>query len=164
MNRTLKIILALPVIALVSPVCAQTPAPANPRPAFPGAPSPEERQRLQQLTNEDHAAMLAQLGIAKLRPGYNGNTTPGTPNQANYDQAKANPYPDYPDVLTLKSGRKVTSPEVWRNSRRAGIAEDFEREVVGRVPKNVPGVTGRGARTVETKAGARPGGAKPGVG
>ena len=65
-------------------------------------PSPEERQRLDKLTNEDHADMMVQLGIKALRPGHNGSTAPGTPNQANYDQAKANPFPDYPCKLTLK--------------------------------------------------------------
>ena len=84
--------------------------------------------------------MMQQLGITKLRPGRNGN--PGaTSNVANYDQAKANPYPDWPDALTLKNGQKVTTPEMWWKQRRPEIVEDFEREVIGRVPKNVPPVT-----------------------
>ncbi|HTZ21338.1 MAG TPA: hypothetical protein VMC06_10690, partial [Opitutaceae bacterium] len=132
------------------------PAPAPTRPAFPGQLSPEERQRQQQLTNEDHADMMAQLGIKTLRPGRNGSTAPGTPNPANYDQAKANPYPDYPDALTLKNGQKVTSAETWWKLRRPEIVEDFEREVVGRVPKNVPGVTWKVTRKVETKVGGLP--------
>ena len=139
-----------------APAAASSPAPTAARPAFPGQLGPEERQRQQQLTNEDHADMMSQLGIKALRPGYNGNTAPGTPNQANYDQAKANPYPDYPDALTLENGRKVATAEEWWRQRRPEIVEDFEREVIGRVPKNVPGVTWRVTRTVAATVGALP--------
>ena len=44
--------------------------------------------------------MMEQLGITRLRPGPSGQ--PGATNSANYDPAKANPFPDLPDVLTLK--------------------------------------------------------------
>jgi hypothetical protein len=91
-------------------------------------------------TAQDHRNMMEQLGITKLRPGPSGNAN-ATNNAANYDPAKANPYPDLPDVLTLKNGQKVTSAELWWKQRRPEIVEDFEREVIGRVPKNVPKVT-----------------------
>jgi len=94
--------------------------------------------------------MMAQLGIRSLRPGFNGNPAPDTPNQANYDEAKANPYPDYPEVLTLKSGEKVTTAETWWQRRRPEIVEDFEREIVGRVPKNVPPVSWSVTQTENT--------------
>ena len=55
--------------------------------------SPEERARLDQLAREDHANMMRRLGIAKLRPGANGFAAAGKPNAANYDPARANPYP-----------------------------------------------------------------------
>ena len=58
---------------------------------------------------QDHQNMMDQLGIKALRPGPSGQTAPGTPNMANYDPAKANPYPDIPDALTLKNGKKVTT-------------------------------------------------------
>jgi len=90
-------------------------------------------------TAEDHKNMMEQLGIKKLRPGPSGRA--GATNAANYDPAKANPFPNLPDPLTLKDGRKVTTPEMWWNARRPEIVEDFEREVYGRVPKNVPKVT-----------------------
>ena len=83
--------------------------------------------------------MMEQLGIIRLRPGPSGQ--PGATNSANYDPAKANPFPDLPDVLTLKNGQKVTTAEMWWKQRRPEIVEDFEREVIGRVPKNVPKVT-----------------------
>ena len=104
---------------------------------------------------EDHRNMMEQLGIKALRPGPSGRAQPGDPNAANYDPAKANPYPDLPEVLTLKNGRKVTTPEVWKQ-RRAEIVEDFEREVIGRVPKNAPKVTWKVEETVETTVGSMP--------
>jgi hypothetical protein len=83
--------------------------------------------------------MMEQLGITKLRPGPSGNAA--ATNSANYDPAKANPFPDLPDPLVLKNGQKVTTAEQWWNVRRPEIAEDFEREVIGRVPKVIPKVT-----------------------
>src|SRR5690349_1855784 len=56
-------------------------------------------------TAQDHRNMMEQLGITKLRPGRNGNPN-ATNNPANYDPEKANPFPDWPDALTLKSGQK----------------------------------------------------------
>jgi hypothetical protein len=89
-------------------------------------------------TAQDHKHMMEQLGIRKLRPGRSPRAD--STNAANYDPAKANPFPHLPDLLTLKDGRKVTTPERWWKERRPEIVEDFEREVYGRVPKNVPKV------------------------
>ena len=82
--------------------------------------------------------MMDQLGIRTLRHGPSGNEN--APNAANYDESKANPFPNLPDVLTLKSGKKVTTAQMWWEQRRPEIVEDFEREVLGRVPSNVPKV------------------------
>ena len=90
-------------------------------------------------TEQDHKNMMEQLGIRKLRPGPSGNES--APNHANYDEALANPYPDLPEILTLKNGKKVTTADRWWKQRRSEIVEDFEREVIGRVPRNVPKVT-----------------------
>ncbi len=89
-------------------------------------------------TADDHEHMLATLGITALRPGPSGRE--GAPNQANYDEALANPYPRIPDVLTLDDGRRVTSATMWQTLRRPEIVEAFEREVYGRVPAGVPWV------------------------
>jgi hypothetical protein len=86
----------------------------------------------------DHQNMMNQLGIKTLRPGKSG--TKGDPNYANYDEAKANPFPNLPDPLVFKNGKKVTTAKDWWK-RREEIKEDFDREVYGRVPKNVPKVT-----------------------
>jgi len=85
---------------------------------------------------EDHRNMMEQLGIKALRPGPNGNEK--APDHANFDEDKANPYPNWPDVLTLKSGKKVASAKSLVEQRRPEIVEDFDREVLGRVPANVP--------------------------
>lgn len=141
--------------AIGLPALAQsTPSAAAATPVAPWQLSPEERQRLQQLTNEDHRDMLQQLGITKLRPGRNPN--PGSTNPPNTDQALANPFPDYPDVLTLNDGTPVTSAEMWWERRRPEIVETFEREVFGRVPANVPTVTWQVAKTVHTSLGGLP--------
>ena len=146
----------LPAPGLWAQAATEPAKPAAAPAAIPGWPSPEEQKRIGKLSAEDHADMLAQLGITKLRPGYNGSTTPGTPNQANYDPALANPFPDWPDALTLKDGRKVTTAEMWWRERRPEIAEDFEREVIGRVPANVPKVTWEVTETVNTTVGGLP--------
>ena len=100
---------------------------------------------------QDHQNMMDQLGIKALRPGPSGTET--APNHANYDEATANPYPNLPDVLTLKSGKKVTTPAMWWNQRRPEIIEDFDREVLGRVPKNAPKVTWEVTKTAEARLG-----------
>jgi lysophospholipase L1-like esterase len=102
---------------------------------------------------EDHQNMMDQLGIKALRPGPSGNEN--APDHANYDESKANPFPNLPDVLALKNGRKVSRPETWWKERRPEIIEDFEREVLGRVPRNAPKVVWAVTDTVKTAIGSR---------
>ncbi len=99
---------------------------------------------------QDHQNMMDRLGIKALRPGPSGKET--DPNHANYDESKANPFPDLPDPLTLNNGTKVTSAKMWRDQRRPEIIEDFEREVYGRIPKNVPAVRWQVTGTTRTAA------------
>lgn len=89
--------------------------------------------------DQDHRNMMDQLGIKALRPGPSGDDQ--APNHANYDESKANPFPDLPDPLTLDNGGKVTAAKVWWDARRPEIVEKFEKYVYGRVPVNVPKVT-----------------------
>jgi hypothetical protein len=103
---------------------------------------------------EDRQNMMDQLGIKALRPGPSGNES--APNHANYDEAAANPFPNLPEVLTLKNGKNVTTPAMWWNQRRPEIVEDFEREVVGRIPKNTPKVIWEVTKTVEARVGNHP--------
>src|SRR5262245_44119439 len=134
-------------------LAAQGPQPPPPVPFDPakvpaGMPAPK-----MWTTAEDHQNMKDQLGITKLRPGPSGNEQ--APNHANYDEATANPYPDLPDVLTLKNGKKVTSAAMWEKERRPEILEDFDREVLGRVPKNVPKITWTVTSTTNAKLGSQ---------
>jgi hypothetical protein len=95
-----------------------------------------------QLTSEqDHQRTMDLLKISSLRQGADGNN-PQAPNAANYDEAKANPYPylKLPDPLVLKDGKKVKTAKIWWNLRRPEIVEDFDREVYGRAPKDLPSV------------------------
>jgi len=93
---------------------------------------------LERTTAEDHRDMQRQLGITALRPGPSGRED--APNRANYDESTANPFPEWPDPLTLDDGTPVTAAEMWRDRRRPEIIEHFEREVVGRIPDDVPPV------------------------
>jgi hypothetical protein len=88
--------------------------------------------------DQDHQNMMDQLGIKALRPGPSGNEK--APNHANYDESKANPFPDVPDPLTMNDGQKVTTPQMWWEKRRPELVEMFEKYVYGRVPANVPKV------------------------
>ncbi len=98
----------------------------------------EDPAPLEWTTEEDHAGMMRQLGITALRPGPSGQAD--APNPANYDESTANPFPEWPDLLTMNDGRAVTTAETWRTERRPEIVEAFEREVVGRIPQAAPGV------------------------
>jgi hypothetical protein len=95
----------------------------------PGAP-------VQLTAQQDRQRIMDLLKIASIPPGANGAYNPET-----YNEALANPYPNLPDPLTLKNGRKVTDADMWVKQRRPEILEDFEREIYGRIPKNTPKVS-----------------------
>jgi hypothetical protein len=102
-------------------------------------PSNAVRDSIRRFSELDHRKMMDLLHIDSVRTGADG-LNPNAPNAANYDEAKANPYPDLPDPLVLENGRKVGSSKIWWEKRRPEIVEDFDREIYGRVPKNVPKV------------------------
>ena len=131
---------------VIAALAQQAPAPA--------APPQSAGENRNWTTAEDHRQMMEQLGIKTLRPGPSGNEQ--APNHANYDDRLANPFPSLPDVLTLKNGRTVTSANTWRTRRRPEIVEDFEREVVGRVPKNIPKITWTVTQTVTAAIAGHP--------
>jgi hypothetical protein len=89
--------------------------------------------------DQDHQNMMDQLGIKALRPGPSGDEKAA--NHANFDESKANPFSDIPDPLTTNGGQKVTTPQMWRDTRRPELVEMFEKYVYGRVPKNIPKVS-----------------------
>lgn len=88
---------------------------------------------------QDHRNMMNQLGIEALRPGPSGDEN--APNHANYDESKANPYPNLPDPLIMNDGKKVTTAAMWWKKRRPQIEEMYQKYVYGFVPSHVPKVT-----------------------
>src|SRR5262249_35130679 len=96
---------------------------------------------------DDYQNMLDQLGIKKMRRGRDARTKDTS------NEATANPYKDsMPNLMTLKDGTKGTTADQWPK-RRAEIVEDFESELYGRVPKNVPKVTWEVTNTAEGESG-----------
>jgi hypothetical protein len=96
---------------------------------------------------DDYQNMLDQLGIKKMRKGRDARVKDTS------SEATANPYKEtMPDLMTFKDGTKVKSADQWPK-RRAEIVEDFEREVYGRIPRNVPKVTWEVTSTVEGESG-----------
>ena len=112
-------------LCLTAAALAQTPTSTTPPVTF--------------TAEQDHQNMMDQLGIKALRPGPSGNEK--APNHANYDESKANPYPNLPDPLTMNNGEKVTTAKMWWDQRRPQIVDMYEKYVYGRVPANVPRVT-----------------------
>lgn len=118
----------------------------------PKADEADQPPPVQLTAQEDHKRLLDLLKIKELRRGANGND-PQAPNAANYDESKANPYPKLPDPLLLNSGEKVATAEQWFKQRRPEIVEDFDREVYGRIPQNVPLVKWEVTSTRDEKVG-----------
>jgi hypothetical protein len=152
---------ALLLFAAVGRLMAQA-APAAPPantttspPAAPAAPPrftpTPEMLAIQAASEKDHQRMMDLLGIKELRRGADGDVK--SPNAANYDESKADVYPNIPDPLLLNDGKRVTSANVWWSKRRPEIVEAFDREVYGRVPANLPRVTWEVVSTTQEKNG-----------
>lgn len=106
------------------------------------------------LSAADHQNLLKTLKIESLRPGPSGNSK--APNAANFDETKASPYTTLPDALLLKNGKPVKNAATWWNKRRPEIIADFDSEIYGRVPKNVPKVNWKVISTTNTLQGTIP--------
>jgi len=89
-------------------------------------------------SDQDHQRTLEFLHISSLRQGPYGD--PKSPNAANFDESKVGSYA-LPDPLVSKSGKKITTADEWWKVRRPEIAEDFDREIYGRVPAVMPKVS-----------------------
>jgi hypothetical protein len=94
---------------------------------------------IRKLTQLDYQNMLDQLHIDSTRPGPSGN--PQAPKAANSDETKATQYTSLPNPLILNNGQPVTTAKIWWEQRRPEIVEYFDREIYGRVPKDIPKVT-----------------------
>lgn len=167
---------AISPLAAESPKAdAEAPAAkAASRVAFPGFPSPEERRRLAELANIDRAQMMAQLHISEPKNLPPEESDPNRPpglkrpannpsgwtdaeghfvvrsswgNWINYDLAKADRGLPLPDPLVLKNGQPVKDAATWWSERRPEIVHDFETEIYGRVPADLPKITWEVAST-----------------
>ncbi len=118
-------------------------------------PARQTQDSLRKISEQDHWQLMDRLGITSLRQGANGSD-PNAPNVANYDEAKANPFPSLPDPLQMKNGKKVKSEKMWWGQRRPEIAEDFDREIYGRMPKGIPAVKWEVVSTTQEKNGDVP--------
>jgi hypothetical protein len=86
---------------------------------------------------EDHTRTMELLNMRLIRLGKGGSDGRFP---ANYDEAKANPYPALPDPLVFDKKKHVTNAKTWWEKRRPQIVEAFDREVYGRVPANAPAI------------------------
>jgi len=98
--------------------------------------SEEARDSINRLSAQDHQVMMEKLGISELRPGPSGD--PNAPNAANSNESKVEDY-TLPILLEFENGSAVESPSDWQD-RKDEIFELFDREMYGRVPKDVPPV------------------------
>jgi len=89
--------------------------------------------------DQDRQNMMDQLHIQALRPGPSGDEK--APDHANYDEAKANPYPALPDPLVTRAGKPVATAAQWWTVRRPEILSAFERDIYGKAPRPPPKVT-----------------------
>lgn len=142
--RLIRLCLGLAVLAL------GLAAGQAPRPAAAGLTPPVHLS-----AEQDHQRMMDLLHIISLRPGADPNH-PQASNAVNYDESKANPYPNLPDPLLLNSGRVVTSAALWWDQRRPEIMEEFDREVYGRAPRNTPKVNWEVTGTSRETSGEAP--------
>ncbi|MEJ1237687.1 acetylxylan esterase [Chryseolinea sp. T2] len=113
------------------------------------------RDSINKITQADYAQMLGQLGLTAdgMRRGPSGD--PSAPNAANRFEDKVNAY-SLPDPLQAKSGKKVKSAPEWWNVRRPEIVADFDHEVYGKLPANIPGVTWETVYVRDTVVGNMP--------
>jgi len=118
---------------------AQTSAPA-PAPAAQEFhfPTPEERAKINAASAVERDRELKLLGITEMQPPATAYDI-GKPGNANYDEAKANPYPNLPPLLVMNDGAKVKTPAEWAR-RRKEIEAMFAEDVYGKYPAHIPAV------------------------
>lgn len=151
MNGTVLWSCAIVVAAFGAGLVAQTPAtpagaPSGPAPTAASQVAPAPPTPVQIANQRERQRIMDELKISAIPPGA-VSSSPAT-----YDEATANPYPKLPDPLTFKNGQRVASASAWRK-RRAEILDDFQREIYGRTPKNVPKVTWQAVHTETGKTG-----------
>ena len=95
---------------------AQTPATSKPEPPPPAFKPTPEMLAIQAASEKEHQREMDVLGIKTLRPGVDND--PKSPRAANFDESKADQYPNLPDPLRLNGGQRVTTANQWWTERR----------------------------------------------
>ncbi|MGB6687895.1 MAG: hypothetical protein WBE76_08640 [Terracidiphilus sp.] len=134
---------ALRLAAQAAPAAAPAPPPPTP-----------EQLAIQAASEKEHQREMDLLGIKELRHGASGD--PKSPYAANYDESKADVYPNLPGPLQLNNGKSVTSAKMWWTRRRPEIVELFNRDIYGFVPPNTPKVNWELVSTTQEKNGDVP--------
>jgi hypothetical protein len=93
------------------------------------SPTPEERAALTAASAAERNRELKLLGITAMQPLAN----------TNYDESVANPYPNLPELLVMKDGKKVKTGAEWAQ-RRNEIKAMFDEDVYGKYPAHIPQV------------------------
>ncbi len=115
---------------------AAAPAPAATQFHFP---TPEERAALNAASAKERDRELKLLGITEMQPPATAYDI-GKPGNANYDESKANPYPNLPALLVMNNGTKVKTAAQWAERRKEILAK-FDEDVYGKLPTDIPPVT-----------------------
>ena len=105
---------------LLGPAAAQT---------FPSA---EERAAIAAASGAERDRALKLLAISDMQPGATAYDI-GKPGNANFDESKANPFPNLPDLLTFQNGTIVKTAAHWEK-RKAEIKALFDENVYGKYP------------------------------
>ena len=108
-SEYLRAMVLVPMGAAALAVCiaahGQTPAPAKAHvPEF-HFPTPAERAAIMAASAKERDRELKLLGITAMQPPATAYDV-GKPGNANYDEAKANPFPSLPALLVFNNGEK----------------------------------------------------------
>jgi hypothetical protein len=99
----------------------------------------QDRATITAASAAERQREMGLLGISKMQNGATADDI-GAPGNANYDEAKANPWPRLPALMVLNDGTPVTTPALWEK-RRGEIRALFDENIYGKYPAHIPGVT-----------------------
>ena len=103
------------------------------------AQAPDDRAAIAAASAAERNREMSLLGIAELQPPATAYDI-GKAGNANYDEAKANPYPHLPPLLVSKDGTPIRTVAQWQK-RRAEIKALFDENIYGKYPAHIPAVT-----------------------
>ena len=147
---------AQPPAAAPTSASAQAAPPATASAASPpaGFPSAADRAVQAAASTAEREREMKVLGITAMQPGVTAYDI-GKPGNANYDESKANPYPNLPKLLVFNNGKPVKTAADWQK-RRKEISAMFDEYVYGKYPAHIPSVTWTVTGTEESSVGDIP--------